>query len=55
MADSKRFTKAARAIMEQLPEADDPEEAPAGSPEIIVRTLGSEAGAVRYLKLTDVA
>ena len=49
MAESKRFTKATWAIMEQLLEVDNLEEALAGSLEIIVRTLESEAGAIWYL------
>ena len=49
MAEEKRFTKASWEIMEQLLEVDNLEEALAGSLEIIVRTLNSEAGAIWFL------
>lgn len=49
MAENKRFAKATWEIMEQLLEVEDLEEALAGSLEIIVRVLGSEAGAIWYL------
>ncbi len=52
MNESKRFTKATYAIMEQLLEVDNLEEALSGSLEIIVKTLNSEAGAIWYLDKT---
>ena len=47
--EQKRFTKATWQIMEQLLEVDSLEEALAGSLEIIVNTLDSEAGAIWLL------
>ena len=47
--EQKRFTKATWQIMEQLLEVDSLEEALAGSLEIIVNTLESEAGAIWLL------
>ena len=49
MAEEKRFTKATWQIMEQLLEVDNLEDALAGSLEIIVKTLSSEAGAIWFL------
>ena len=49
MAEEKRFTKATWQIMEQLLEVDSLEDALAGSLEIIVNTLKSEAGAIWLL------
>ena len=49
MAEKNRFTKATWQIMEQLLEVDNLEDALAGSLEIIVRTLNSEAGAIWFL------
>ena len=49
MADEKRFTRATWQIMEQLLETDSLEDALAGSLEIIVRSLNSEAGAIWLL------
>ena len=49
MAEEKRFAKATWQIMEQLLEVDNLEDALAGSLEIIVRTLSSEAGAIWFL------
>ena len=49
MAEEKRFTKATWQIMEQLLEVDNLEDALAGSLEIIVKTLNSEAGAIWFL------
>ena len=49
MGENKRFAKATWAIMEQLLEVDNLEEALSGSLEIIVNTLNSEAGAIWYL------
>lgn len=49
MAEDKRFAKATWQIMEQLLEVDNLEDALAGSLEIIVRTLNSEAGAIWFL------
>ena len=52
--NNKRFTKASWAIMEQLLEVDNLEEALSGSLEIITDTLESEAGAIWLLdKKTD--
>ena len=54
MAEEKRFTRATWKIMEQLLEVDNLEDALAGSLEIIVGTLNSEAGAIWLLdKKTD--
>ena len=54
MAEGKRYTAATYKIMEQLLEVDNLEEALAGSLEIIVNTLKSEAGAIWfYDKKTD--
>ncbi len=54
MPDEKRFTKATWQIMEQLLEVDNLEDALSGSLETIVKTLGSEAGAIWILdKETD--
>ena len=54
MAEEKRFTRATWQIMEQLLEVDNLEDALAGSLEIIVGTLNSEAGAIWLLdKKTD--
>lgn len=47
--EQKRFTKATWQIMEQLLEVDSLEDALAGSLEIIVNTLESEAGAIWLL------
>lgn len=47
--EEKRFTKATWQIMEQLLEVDNLEDALAGSLEIIVNTLNSEAGAIWFL------
>ena len=47
--ENNQFIKATWAVMEQLLEVDNLEEALAGSLEIIVRTLDSEAGAIWYL------
>ena len=49
MAENKRFAKATWAVMEQLLEVDNLEEALAGSLEIIVWELNSEAGAIWLL------
>lgn len=49
MGENKRFAKATWSIMETLLEVDNLEEALAGSLEIIVKTLNSEAGAIWYL------
>ena len=49
MADKNRFTKATWQVMEQLLEVDNLEDALAGSLEIIVETLNSEAGAIWLL------
>ena len=49
MGENKRFAKATWSIMEQLLEVENLEEALAGSLEIIVKTLNSEAGAIWYL------
>ncbi|MBR2524025.1 MAG: ATP-binding cassette domain-containing protein [Clostridiales bacterium] len=49
MEESKRFTKATWRIMEQLLEVDNLDEALAGSIEIIVNELNSEAGAIWLL------
>jgi len=49
MAEENYFTKATWRIMEQLLEVDDLEQALAGSLEIIVDTLQSEAGAIWFL------
>ena len=49
MAEEKRFAKATWRIMEQLLEVDSLEDALAGSLEIIVSTLNSEAGAIWLL------
>ena len=49
MAEEKRFTRATWQIMEQLLEVDDLEQALAGSLDIVVRTLNSEAGAIWLL------
>ena len=49
MPEEKRFTKATWQIMEQLLEVDNLEDALAGSLEIIVKTLNSEAGAIWFL------
>ena len=49
MAEEKRFAKATWRIMEQLLEVDNLEDALAGSLEIIVSTLNSEAGAIWLL------
>ena len=52
--EEKRFTKATWQIMEQLLEVDNLEDALAGSLEIIVKNLNSEAGAIWFLdKKTD--
>ena len=50
MAEEKRFTKAAWAIMEQLLEVDNLEDALSGALEIIVKQLHSEAGAIWFLE-----
>ena len=47
--ENSQFLKATWAVMEQLLEVDNLEEALAGSLEIIVNTLNSEAGAIWYL------
>ena len=49
MPEEKRFAKATWQIMEQLLEVDNLEDALAGSLEIIVQTLNSEAGAIWFL------
>ena len=49
MAEEKKFAKATWQIMEQLLEVDNLEDALAGSLEIIVNTLNSEAGAIWFL------
>ncbi len=49
MAEEKRFTRATWQIMEQILEVDNLEDALAGSLEIIVETLCSEAGAIWFL------
>ncbi len=49
MAEERRFIKATWQIMEQLLEVDNLEDALAGSLEIIVKTLNSEAGALWFL------
>ena len=49
MAEEKRFTRATWQIMEQLLEVENLEDALAGSLEIIVDTLNSEAGAIWLL------
>ena len=49
MAEEKRFTKATYQIMEQLLEVESLEDALSGSLEIIVNTLGCEAGAIWFL------
>jgi ABC-type lipoprotein export system ATPase subunit len=49
VAEEKRFAKATWAIMEQLLEVDNLEEALSGSLEIIVRELDSQAGAIWLL------
>ena len=49
MAEEKRLVKATWQIMEQLLEVDNLEDALAGSLEIIVKTLNSEAGALWFL------
>ncbi len=49
MAEEKRFAKATWQIMETLLEIDNLEDALAGSLEIIVHTLNSEAGAIWFL------
>ena len=49
MAEEKRFTRATWQIMEQLLEVDNLEDALAGSLEIVVKTLNSEAGAIWFL------
>ena len=49
MAEEKRFAKATWKIMEQLLEVDNLEDALAGSLEIIVKELNSEAGAIWFL------
>ena len=49
MAEERRFIKATWQIMEQLLEVDNLEDALAGSLEIIVQTLNSEAGAIWFL------
>ena len=49
MAEEKRFAKATWQIMEQLLEGDKLEDALAGSLEIVVKTLNSEAGAIWFL------
>ncbi len=49
MAEEKRFAKATWQIMEQLLEVDSLDDALAGSLEIIVKTLNSEAGAIWFL------
>ena len=49
MPEEKRFAKATWQIMEQLLEVDNLEDALAGSLEIIVKTLNSQAGAIWFL------
>ena len=49
MADSNRFRRVTFQLMEQLLEVNNLEEALAGSLEIIVRELDSEAGAIWLL------
>ena len=49
MSEEKRFARATWQIMEQLLEVDNLEDALAGSLEIIVKTLNSEAGAIWFL------
>ena len=49
MAEEKRFARATWQIMEQLLEVENLEDALAGSLEIIVNTLNSEAGAIWFL------
>ncbi len=49
MAEEKRFTRATWQIMEQLLDVESLEDALAGSLEIIVNTLNSEAGAIWML------
>ena len=49
MAEEKRYLRATWAIMEQLLEVDNLEDALSGSLEIIVNTLSSEAGAIWLL------
>ena len=49
MSEEKRFARATWQIMEQLLEVDNLEDALAGSLEIIVKTLNSEAGAIWIL------
>jgi len=49
VAEEKRFAKATWQIMETLLEIDNLEDALAGSLEIIVHTLNSEAGAIWFL------
>ena len=49
MAEDKKYIKATYAIMEQLLEVDQLENALAGSLEVIVRTLDAEAGIIWYL------
>ena len=49
MAQDNRLTKATYAIMEQLLEVDQLENALAGSLEVIVRTLDAEVGIIWYL------
>ena len=49
MTEEKRFAKATWQIMEQLLEVDNLEDALAGSLEIVVNTLNSEAGAIWFL------
>ncbi len=49
MAEEKRFAKATWAIMEQLLEVDNLEDALSGALEIIVELLHSEAGAIWFL------
>ncbi len=54
MAEEKRFTRATWQIMEQLLGLDNLEDALSRSPETIVKTLDSEAGAIWFLdKNTD--
>ena len=49
MSEEKRFARATWQIMEQLLEVDNLEDALAGSLEIIMKTLNSEAGAIWFL------
>ena len=49
MSEEKRFARATWQIMEQLLEVDHLEDALAGSLEIIMKTLNSEAGAIWFL------